>query len=223
MLTITADVHERASRVPDLLSNLGVQVELQSLPRGDYKIGEETAVERKTVHDLHLSIIRGRFWKQIHKIRAARWPYLLVEGKSIFAGPIPANSIRGVCLAVNDLGVTIVRTEHADDSANWLFRLASRRLYGATRDRPIYAQRPKSTAVPPAEAALACAQDISVETARTVLSRFGSLRNVSAASVDELLALPGVGPKRAAAIVALIHDEWSSSHSVVPNGEHRAT
>ncbi len=109
----------------------------------------------------------------------------------------------------------------------WLFRLASRRLDGVTRSRPIYAQRPKSNAVPPAEAALACAQGVSVETPRTVLIDFGSLQHVAAASLDELQALPGVGPKRAAAIVALMHDEWlpaaPPSHSVVPNGEHRAT
>lgn len=71
MLTITADVHERASRVPELLKELGLCVELGSLSRGDYKIGEQTVVERKTVDDLHLSIVRGRFWPQIRKVRAA--------------------------------------------------------------------------------------------------------------------------------------------------------
>jgi DNA excision repair protein ERCC-4 len=169
VLTITADVHERASRVPEILKELGVCVELDSLSRGDYKIGEQTVVERKTVDDLHLSIVRGRFWPQIHKVRAARWPYLLIEGASVLSGPVPANSIRGLCLAVNDLGVTIIRTEDAADSAKWLVRIAARRLDGVIRDRPIYAQRPKSTMVPPAEAAQACAQGVSVETARVIL------------------------------------------------------
>jgi ERCC4-type nuclease len=141
--------------MPELLRGLGVQVEVRSLSCGDYRIGEGTLVERKTVDDLHLSIVRGRFWQQIGKIRTARWPYLLVEGVSVFAGPVPANGIRGLCLAVTDLGVTIIRAENANDSANWLLRIASRRLEGVTRDRPIYAQRPRSKAVPPAEAALA--------------------------------------------------------------------
>lgn len=140
----------------------------------------------------------------------------------MLSGPVPANSIRGLCLAVNDLGVTIIRTEDAADSAKWLARIAARRLDGVIRDRPIYAQRPKSNTVPPAEAALACAQGVSVETARTVLSHFASLRQIGEASLNDLQALPGVGVKRASEIVALIHDEWSatapSSHSVVPNG-----
>jgi DNA excision repair protein ERCC-4 len=209
VLVITADVHERASRVPELLKNLGVTVELRSLTRGDYRIGDQTLVERKTVDDLHSSIVRGRFWAQIPKIRTARWPYLFVEGRTVFSGPIQANSIRGICLAVTDLGVTIIRTDDAYDSAKWLIRIASRRLDGVTRNRPIYSHRPKSTAAPPAEAALACAQGVSVETARTILGRFGSLQRVGEASIDDLRALPGVGVKRATAIVALIHDEWS--------------
>jgi ERCC4-type nuclease len=114
VLILTADAHERASGVPELLENLGAYVELRSLARGDYEIGDGTAVERKTVSDLHQSISKGRFWPQIRKIRTVNWPYLLVEGTSIFAGPIPANSIRGLCLAVSDLGVTIVRTENRE-------------------------------------------------------------------------------------------------------------
>jgi len=60
MLMITADVHERASRIPSLLESLGAQVEIRALTRGDYVVGPGTVVERKTVRDLHLSIINGR-------------------------------------------------------------------------------------------------------------------------------------------------------------------
>jgi len=208
VLVITADVHERASGVPQMLEALGARVEVRALTRGDYVAGPETVVERKTVADLHISIAAGRFWHQMRRIRTAgRWPYLLIEGSSVFRGGVPPNGIRGLCLAVSDLGVTIIRTEHAEDTAEWLFRLAARRRDGAVRDRPVYAQRPKSADTPPAEAALACAPHVSVVTARTVMRHFGSLRQVAAASRDDLQTLPGVGSKRAAAIVALIHDQ----------------
>jgi ERCC4-type nuclease len=105
------------------------------------------------------------------KIRAAgRWPYLLLEGRSIYAGPIAGESLRGLCLAVSDLGITIIRTEDEQDTARWLFRLAIRRRSGAVRARPVYAQRPRSTSVAPSEAALAAAPGVSVETARLVLA-----------------------------------------------------
>ena len=208
MLVITADVHERASGVPQMLEALGARVDVRALTRGDYVAGPETVVERKTVADLHTSIATGRFWHQMSKIRSAgRWPYLILEGPSVFRGGIPPNGIRGLCPAVSDLGVTIIRTEQAEDTAEWLFRLASRRRDGIVRDRPVYAQRPRSAETSPAEAALACAPNVSRVTARTVIRHFGSLRHVADASIEDLQALPGVGIKRATAIVALIHDQ----------------
>jgi ERCC4-type nuclease len=112
VVTITADVHERRSRVPALLEALGAQVELRTLTRGDYVVGAGTVVERKTVRDLHLSIMNARFWHQMRKIRAAGTsPHLVIEGESLFAGPIQNNGVRGACLAVTDLGIAIIRTQ----------------------------------------------------------------------------------------------------------------
>lgn len=214
MLVITADVHERASGVPQKLKAMGAQVEWRSLTRGDYVVGPETVVERKTVVGLHITLRQGRFWHQMAKIRAAgRWPYLVIEGASIFRGPMHPNAVRGLCLAVSDLGVTIIRTESRDDTAAWLFALASRRRSGAVRDQPVYAQRPKSRRVFPSEAALSAAPDVSVVTARRVLARFGSLRGVAEASAEELLQIPGGGIKRATSIAALIHDPWNASET----------
>ena len=104
--------------------------------------------------------------------------------------------------------MTIIRAEHAEDTAEWLFCLAVRRRDGAIRDRPVYAQRPRSAAVLPQEAALASAPDVSVITARRVLNRFGSLHQIGEASIEDLQAIPGVGSKRATSIATLIHEPW---------------
>jgi DNA excision repair protein ERCC-4 len=213
MLSIVADVYERASGVPQLLRELGATVETRALTRGDYVVGPETIVERKSVGDLHATIDAGRFWSQMKKIRAAgRCPYLLLEGPSLYRGRVLESSVRSLCLAVSDLGITIIRTEDTRDTARWLTALAIRRQDGAIRDRPTYAQRPQSVDVSPSEAALACAPGVSVETARSVLTRFGSLREVGDASLEDLQALPEVGIRRATAIAALIHDPWKATN-----------
>ncbi|MCW2965943.1 MAG: Hef nuclease [Actinomycetia bacterium] len=197
-----------------MLKAMGAQVEWRSLTLGDYVVGPETVIERKTVAGLHITIRQGRFWHQMAKIRAAgRWPYLVIEGQSIFRGPMRANAVRGLCLAVSDLGVAIIRTESPSDTSAWLLALASRRCNGAIRDRPIYAQRPKSPRVSPPEAALSAAPNVSVITARRILNRFGSLHQVGEASIDDLLSVPGVGIKRATAIAALIHDPWNATNA----------
>jgi ERCC4-type nuclease len=189
-----------------------VHVDVRALASGDYVVGPGTVVERKTVADLHASLTAGRFWRQMMKIRsAARWPCLLIEGPTLYDGSVSPDAIRGLSLAVADLGVTIIRTESCQDTSEWLVRLASRRWVGAVRDRPAYAQRPQSPTVSPQEAALASAPGVSVMTARTVLARFGSLRELSDASVADLQDLPGVGPARAKSIVALIHNRWQAN------------
>jgi ERCC4-type nuclease len=227
VLTITADVHERASGIPSLLVDLGAFVTVRALRQGDYALSADTIVERKTVADLHLSICAGRFWQQMRTVRAGVRPYLLIEGHSLFVPGLHPEAVRGICLAVLDLGVPIIRTEDADDTARWLYRLASRRSDGTVRARPPYAQRPASPAVSPVEEALAAAAGVSSATARTVLAKFRSLRRLSDATVEDLMSLPGVGAHRAAAIVALMHNEWQSasptSHSAQRNGRRRAT
>jgi len=209
VLVITADVHERASRVPQILKARGAQVELQALTRGDYVVGPETIVERKTVADFHGSIAAGRLWHQMRKLGPGGIrPYLVIEGDSIFGGAVTPDSVRGVCLALTDLGVAIIRTENALDTAAWLHQLATRRRDGATRDRPVYAQRKRSPDMMPAEAALSSVPGVSTVTARLLLARFGTLRAICDAEVHDLQCVPGGGPARAEAIFSLIRNQW---------------
>ena len=153
---IGADVHEPTA-ITERLRELGVHVGVSSLPTGDYLTGK-IVVERKWVHDLHLTLIRGRFWNQLGRLRATgRRPYLVVEGTSLDEGPLSPAAVRGALLAATDQGITVLRSESQDDSALWIFRAAVRAGRGRSGpNRPAYAQRPKALGPgAAAEAALA--------------------------------------------------------------------
>src|SRR5260221_12035998 len=97
-------MHERASRIPSFIEELGAQVEIRALTRGDYVVGPGTVVERKTIYDLHRSIMNGRLWHQMRKIRAAgKFPYLCIEGVSVFGGPVGNNGVPRACPDGSDL------------------------------------------------------------------------------------------------------------------------
>lgn len=214
VLEIVADVHERASRVPDALERLGVRVTVRSLTRGDYVLAPGCVVERKTVVDLRVTIQQGRFWHQMHKLRSTGdRPCLLVEGQSLrlARGGLRPDSIRGALLAVSDLGVTILRSEDGGDSAAWMVRLAVRRLRVQTHDRPVYARRPKRRESTPAEEALAAAPGISTTTARALLRHFGSLQSVLSTSEKDLSGVAGVGPVRVRALLEMIQRPWQAA------------
>src|SRR5207237_10825039 len=142
---IVVDVHERQSGIADTLGELGAEVEIASRPAGDYAVGAGTLVERKRVLDLHAAVLKGRLWPQLGKLRAScAFPYLLVEGSDIDRGPLHHNAVRGVCLAVIDQGIALLRSGYQRDSALWIHRLAARcQEVEPSAERPAYAQRPR--------------------------------------------------------------------------------
>lgn len=132
-------------------------------------MGANTLVERKGVLDLHAAVPKGRIWPQLGKLRAAcAFPYLLVEGSDLDRGPLHHNAVRGVCLAVIDQGIAVLRSGYQRDSALWIHRLAVRRQQlEPAAERPAYAQRPRpKPGDETAEALLASVPGISTSSAR---------------------------------------------------------
>jgi ERCC4-type nuclease len=217
VLEIVADVHEQPSRIPALLETLGARVTIRALTRGDYVAGPQCVVERKTVVDLHLTVLQGRFWHQIRKLRAAgRRPYLLIEGPSLWPASrrLAPNAVRGLLLAVGDLGVSVIRSESREDTAAWIVRLANRCQTVEISDRPVYSQRPqRRSSIDPTEQAGAAAPGISTVTARSLLAQFGSLQAIASATVEELQTVAGVGQHRAEALHSMIHSEWNADQA----------
>jgi ERCC4-type nuclease len=197
-LRVVADVHERESRIPELLRTFGASVETRSLVAGDYLVGETVIVERKRVLDLHAAVIAGRLWRQLGALRAqgSRFPYLIVEGTDLDRGPLNPSAVRGICLTAIELGIALVRSDHQRDTASWLFRLAARERVSTRCDRPIHAQRPKRPAVHPGEAMLAAVPGISTASARALLKAFDSVAEIAAAGPAAWRRVPGIGPVR---------------------------
>jgi ERCC4-type nuclease len=191
---VIVDRRERESRLLDALRRLDVAYEIAELPIADYRVGL-ALVERKSVKDLHLSIIRGRFWPQIGRLsRTAKRPHLLVEGEDLDRGALPPASVRGALLAVGELGISVIRSSDPEDSALWLKTLGDRSQ--RVRTTRTYARRTSDAA----ETMLAAVPGISTVTARALLSRFGSIAAIVDAGPDQWLSISGVGPKRAQAL-----------------------
>jgi ERCC4-type nuclease len=196
------DIYERESRLLEALRSFGVQVASERLLVGDYSAGG-AIVERKTVSDLHQSIIRRRFWRQIYRLRRASLrPYLLVEGGSLDAGPLPAASVRGALLAVTELDVAVIRSAGKEDSARWLALLAER-PYRRRRAASVHTSGLASRNV--AEGMLAAIPGISVVSARALLTEFGSIANLATADPESWLSVPGIGPARATSLEHALH------------------
>jgi ERCC4-type nuclease len=201
-LRVVVDVYEREGRLVDALRSLGVRCVRERIRVGDYRTGG-AVVERKTVNDLHQSIIDRRLWRQIYRLRRDRSrPYLLVEGTSLDAGPLPGAAVRGALLAVAELDVSVIRTDGQEDSARWLALLAERPQH-RRKAASVHTNGLASRNV--AEGMLAAIPGISVVSARALLREFGSIANLAAADPKSWLSLPGIGPARATSLEKALH------------------
>lgn len=197
-LTITVDVQERRSAVPAALAEMGVEVAMATLPVGDYAIGGRV-VERKSIADLHHSLVDGRIWGQVRALRRdPRRAYLLAEGADLDDGSVPARPLRGALLKIMDNGIGLIRTSSPEDSAVWLRVLAAQEHRRLARTTIHTGRRP---IVRSPAGLLSTIPGISPECAALLLARFGSIAGVAEASEADLRSVRGIGPGRARSLV----------------------
>ena len=197
-MTILVDVEEDRSPVPGQLEALGAPVELVRLPVGDYRVAEDTAIERKTVRDLHASLVSGRLWSQLFALRRSTpRPYLMVEGPDLDAGRVSKRGVRGALLSVAESGVTVVRSADPEDTALWVLMLA-RRSEKAEISR--HRRRGRRPMVASPSGVLATVPGVSPVLANRLLARFGSIAGVAEASELDLQEVEGIGEVRASTL-----------------------
>jgi DNA excision repair protein ERCC-4 len=197
-VTIDADVGELRSGVPTQLEARGVVVRLSQLDASDYLVGERIGVERKSVLDLHYSMMNRRLWSQLATYRAKlRRLYLLVEGPKLDDGHVSAAGIRGALLEIGDRGVSVIRSTDAADSAEWLLRLAVRAQRSGARPKPRVRRYNRTTSPVDLVSGI---PGIGPRRARRLLEEFASLGGLEAAQIEELMRTEGIGPQLARAI-----------------------
>jgi ERCC4-type nuclease len=126
-MRIVVDVHERASNVASLLTDLGCETVVRRLAAGDYEVADGVVVERKTIADFRASLADGRLWPQVGRLRVARVAYLVVEGPDVLPALRDADALRSAMLAISDAGVIVIRSRDRSDTAAWLKLIARRR------------------------------------------------------------------------------------------------
>ena len=182
---IVADIHEKNSLVIAELMGLGADVEFQSLKVADYLV-KDVAIERKTVSDFISSMINKRLMRQLEEIKQYSNCLLLIEGETenLYSGGIHENAIRGFLLSIL-LGyeVPIVFTKDSRDSAKFLLVLARKE---EKEHVSIRAKKRTLSKKEQKQFILEGFEGIGPASAKKLIKRFGTIRNVINASEEEL-------------------------------------
>ena len=212
-IRIVIDERERKSGIPKLLQTIGVDVEIKTLPVGDYIVSHETIVERKSINDLMSSIFDGRLFDQCNRLKEHfQFPIIVVEGNVDEIESISENPLvfyGALSTVAIDFKIPIIPTPSASHTAKLLVSLASRK--NASKG-PLLKKIKKSNDIQKQQLlVLSSLPGVGEKTAIRMLKKFGTPLKVLSASTIDLAKIPGLGESRAKKIKKML--EGKSKHS----------
>jgi Fanconi anemia group M protein len=190
------------------LESLGAEVSVVKLDFGDYMVGEDVAIERKTVFDLAGTLTQRFLFDQIFSMREA-YPrsMMIIEG---YMGVlrkfrrITPESLNGALFALAQNGVPLVPTIDHKDTALFLV-VASKQLAKASKTSPIIRHRNKAESTCDKQRFLiAGLPHVGPVLAEGLLRFFGTPRRIFDAEKDELMTVKDIGPKTAEEIMGVL-------------------
>lgn len=208
---IIADSRERNPELLDALESSGIDLEIQTLDVGDFILSDRICVERKTIQDFESSIINGRLFDQIRRLRAHySLPILVLEGDaSEFR--LGSKVLNGTIAALYaDYGITALALRSASDVADVLAGIAKREQTDDTREPSPKAGKRAHTSQQLQERIVGNLPGVGPKIARLLLARFGSIGRIADASAGELMEVDKIGRKKAELIHSTINCEYSS-------------
>lgn len=218
---IYVDVREKRSLVPYELKKLGVKIAYLELEVGDYVVGD-VGVERKEINDFVSSLVSGRLDNELYNLSYNfDLSYLIVEGyisEALLYRKIKRwayiSKLVGCSLKKAPEGrkgqIITVNLESPFDTALFLKALDEKLTRGEVFRLPSL----KKASLGDEERALAILMalpGVGEKRARLLLERFGSVRRVFEASLEELVSIKGLGKSGAEAIFNLVNKRFPPS------------
>ncbi len=213
-----------ASKNRDVVESLkakGLEVAVAELSVGDYYLTaaeNETPVlvERKTVTDFVNSIRDNRVWDQAKRLREAAAsdgvkPVIILEGWLGLVEKRTSWNIAAVLRVLDELaldwGIPILPTHNKRATIAWL--AAKAKSLGDTKRKKVMRLRTTKKPMTLNQRILYVAEGlVGPVLAKRLLKHFRTLRRLANASIEELMAVEGIGEKRAREIFQILNTPW---------------
>jgi ERCC4-related helicase len=208
---IIIDDRETSSKVVEVLSDMGAAITLKRLPHGDFAIGDRILIERKTARDFVDTLIERDLLGQVKAMaETVIRPIVIIEGGDLYSQrDIHPNAIKGVLAAMTvDMGVSLLFTSDAEDTAQMLFIIAKREI-GERGERKVHPHKSHRSVREDLEYIISAFPEIGMKNARLLLSHFGSVQAISNAGLNELTAIKGIGERTAQKIYDLCRHSYN--------------
>ena len=207
---VYADSREGNSKVIRHLTEMEIDVKINSMAVGDYQVSDEVVIERKTANDFVSSIIDKRLFKQARELTEEfKKPIIILEGDDIYNGMIHPNAIRGTIAALAiDFRISIIPTRNAQDTAAMIKRIAVREQNGKKIPISIRTDKKPVTQMEQQLFIVESLPNIGPVNAKNLLKHFGSVSEVFNASESDLQEVEGIGKKTAKEIRKVVDSKY---------------
>jgi len=212
-IIIYADKREIGTKVYDILKKR-CNVREKQLTVADYLLSKNVACERKKSSDFLMSLIDGRLFEQIQRLKEAyQGAFLILEGnvwdEDINVHP---NAVRGAIAAIAiDFSLPIIWTNNQLETADMLFTIAKREQEDKKSRIGIRSKRKFLSKNQQQEYIVSGLPKISNVLAKRLLKHFKTPEKVFAASEQELQQVEGIGEVMAKNIRKILTRKYEKS------------
>ncbi|MEM2168134.1 MAG: ERCC4 domain-containing protein [Candidatus Bathyarchaeia archaeon] len=208
MVKLVVDSREKVGgKVANYFKAKGYEVSVEKLEAGDYWIlgAENYAVERKSASDLAKSLVEVRLWDEVKKLKEVEnaKPVFIFEHGRLYGKvqlPVVLGALASIAL---DFEVPVLSSTSLSQTILILERLCVRAI-GKGPSRPPTFKPRAETYEEKALRVLSSLPMVSAVRAKKLLERFGTVKNVVNATVEELTQTEGIGEKIAEEIKKVV-------------------
>jgi Fanconi anemia group M protein len=205
MVIIYAD-HREHNKITDILDKK-CTLRRRQLRVADFILGKGVAAERKTDADFLQSLIDGRLFKQLKRMKDTyNKPLLIIEGNDFSHRAINENAVNGALSTIAmDMGIPIIHTNNSRESASLLVTIARREQEVKNSRISIRGRKPKLSKKKQQLFLLSGLPNVNTELAKRLLKHFKTPKAMFNATEDELMEVQGIGKEKAKKIKELVN------------------
>ena len=196
-INIIVDSRELGAVTTRELVRLGAHLKSETLAVGDFVLSDRVVIERKEVDDFASSIIDGRLFDQVIKLKEYERSLIIVEGENpMGSGRVSPKAIFGAYASILvDYNIPILWSPNPSYSAQLMLTIARREQTQQKRSPKIMPGPKPPTLEEQQEFIVASLPSIDRVRARNLLTALRTVERIFTASQEELKSVNGIGEK----------------------------
>jgi ERCC4-type nuclease len=212
--TIIVDSREAktAPKIVKGLTELGADISIRYLEKGDYVISNLCAFERKTVSDFVYTLTRRYIFNQLYTLKECyEQPFILIEGYLPIVykySKIQPSSVWGAMFALAKQGINLIHTNSYKETVDFLYTAAKQEQIIEKRSPVVHPVKKHETLADAQIFFMASLPNIGREKAVSLLNSYqcplNALNNVDRWSKD----VNGLGPKITKKVKDVIYETY---------------